>query len=146
VKTPGLHFSLLLVCLAVAGARGYARASSTHRPARATPGQSPFRYFTFDDAVVDAAATADPAGFVSAFDGPVVLDEVQHVPEVLRAIKLAVDRDRRPGRFLLTGSANIMMVPRVSESLAGRMQILSLWPLSQDEIDASADRSGSGRT
>jgi hypothetical protein len=99
----------------------------------------PARYLTFDDAVVDAAARADPAGFVSGLEGPVILDEVQRVPEIFRAIKAAVDRDRRPGRFLLTGSANVMVVPRASESLAGRMEILTLWPLSQDEIASSED-------
>lgn len=65
---------------------------------------------------------------------PVVLDEVQRVPEVFRAIKLEVDRNRRPGRFLLTGSANVLMLPRLSDSLAGRMEILTLWPLSQGEL------------
>jgi predicted AAA+ superfamily ATPase len=63
-----------------------------------------------------------------------VLDEAQRVPELARAIKLAVDADRRPGRFLLTGSASVLMVPQLSESLAGRMEILTLWPLSQGEV------------
>lgn len=63
-----------------------------------------------------------------------MLDEAQRVPELARAIKLAVDADRRPGRFLLTGSASVLMVPQLSESLAGRMEILTLWPLSQGEV------------
>lgn len=66
---------------------------------------------------------------------PVVLDEVQRVPELFLAIKASVDRDRRAGRFLLTGSANVLLLPRLSESLAGRMEILTLWPLSQGEIE-----------
>lgn len=93
------------------------------------------RYLTFDDTTILAAATADPAGFLAGLEGPVALDEVQRVPELFVAIKADVDRDRRPGRYLLTGSANVLMVPKLSESLAGRMEILPLWPLSQGEIE-----------
>jgi len=64
----------------------------------------------------------------------VILDEVQRVPDLFPAIKLEVDRNRQPGRFLLTGSANVMLLPTLSESLAGRMEIHTLWPLSQGEI------------
>jgi predicted AAA+ superfamily ATPase len=92
------------------------------------------RLLFLDDAVTLAAATADPAGFVAAIDGPVVLDEIQRAPDLLPAIKLAVDRRREPGRFLLTGSADVLALPRVSESLAGRMEVLTLWPLSQGEL------------
>jgi len=95
----------------------------------------PARYVTLDDAEVLGAARADPDGFVAGLGERVVLDEVQLVPDLFRAIKAAVDRDRRPGRFLLTGSANVLLVPRVSESLAGRMEVLTLWPLSQGEIE-----------
>lgn len=97
------------------------------------------RYLTLDDAAVLAAASADATGFLAGLDGPVVLDEVQLAPALFPAIKLAVDRQRRPGRFLLTGSANVLLVPKIAESLAGRMEILQLWPLSQGEIDARAD-------
>jgi hypothetical protein len=97
------------------------------------------RYLTFDDPATLAAARADPTGFIAGVGDRVVLDEVQLVPEILRAIKVAVDRERRPGRFLLTGSANILLVPRLSESLAGRMEILSLWPLSQGELEETTD-------
>ena len=65
---------------------------------------------------------------------PVSLDEVQHVPEIFPVIKAAIDRKRQPGQFLLTGSANIMLLPKLSESLAGRMEVLTLWPFSQGEI------------
>jgi hypothetical protein len=98
-------------------------------------GERPARYLTFDDATILAAARHDPAGFVAGLEGPVIIDEVQHVPDIFPALKFAVDRDRQPGRFLLTGSANILLLPRVSESLAGRMEILTLWPLSQGEIE-----------
>lgn len=92
------------------------------------------RYLTFDDAATQAAAHADPAGFVAGLSGPIALDEIQRVPELFPALKVAVDRDRSRGRFLLTGSANVLLLPRLSESLAGRMQVLTLWPLSQGEI------------
>ncbi len=93
------------------------------------------RYLTLDDAVVLAGARADPAGFVSALAGPVILDEVQRAPDLALAIKAAVDRDRRPGRFLLTGSADVLLSPRLSDALAGRMEIRTLWPFSQGEIE-----------
>ncbi len=92
-------------------------------------------YLTLDDAATLAAATSDPAGFIGGFDGPLVLDEVQKAPALFPAIKRAVDRNRKPGRFLLTGSANVLLVPKVSESLAGRIEILTLWPFSQGEIE-----------
>ncbi len=91
-------------------------------------------YFSLDDEEVLAAVRADPGGFVRRLD-KAVLDEVQRVPELLRAIKLSVDQDRRPGRFVLTGSANILALPQISDSLAGRMEVLNLLPLSQAEIE-----------
>jgi hypothetical protein len=90
-------------------------------------------YVTLDDDTVLAGVRGDPAGFLRGLDRAVI-DEVQRAPELLRAIKRAVDDDRRPGRFLLTGSANVLALPQVSESLAGRMEIVSLLPLSQVEI------------
>jgi uncharacterized protein len=92
------------------------------------------RYITFDDAGLLAAAKRDPSGFIAGLDMPVTLDEVQHVPELFPAIKRAVDVNRKPGRFLLTGSANVLLLPRLSESLAGRMEVLTLWPFSQGEM------------
>jgi predicted AAA+ superfamily ATPase len=78
-------------------------------------------------------AMADPAGFIAGLPDEVTLDEVQRVPELLPAIKRAVDRDRRPGRFLLTGSAHLLLLPTVTESLAGRMEIAQLQPLTEAE-------------
>ncbi len=95
------------------------------------------RYFTLDDATILSAATADAAGFVRNQDGLTVIDEVQKAPGLFPAIKRQVDIDRKPGRFLLTGSANVLLLPKLSESLAGRMEITTLWPLSQGEL---ADR------
>jgi len=93
------------------------------------------RYLTLDDPVVLGAAKADPFGFIAALDEPVCLDEVQRAPELFLAIKAAVDKDRRPGRFLLTGSANVLMLPQMADSLAGRMEIIELWPLAQSELN-----------
>lgn len=98
------------------------------------------RYLTLDTAAVLAAATGDPEGFISGLDGPVAIDEIQRAPELFRAIKASVDQDRRPGRFLLTGSANMLALPRLSESLAGRIDITPLWPLSQSEIEGAASK------
>lgn len=95
----------------------------------------PAQYLTLDDATVLAAASGDPAGFLAGLDGPVILDEVQRAPDLFLAIKASVDRDRRPGRYLLTGSADVFLLPRIAESLAGRMEVLTLWPLSQGEIE-----------
>ena len=95
-------------------------------------------YVTLDDVEALNAATADPSGFIfslSTASQPIILDEVQRSPGLFPAIKASVDRDRRPGRFLLTGSANVLLLPKLSESLAGRMEILTLWPLSQTEIE-----------
>lgn len=110
------------------------------------------RYLTLDDATVLSAAAHDPAGLIRNATVPLILDEVQKVPELFPAIKMSVDRDRRPGRFLLTGSANVLLLPRISESLAGRMEVCTLWPLSQGElagvqeafIDRLFDTGGSG--
>lgn len=92
------------------------------------------RYLTLDDTTLLAAAQTDPTAFVRRQEGLVVIDEVQRVPDLLLAIKASVDRDRRPGSFLLTGSANIRLVPKVAGPLVGRMEILTLWPLSQGEM------------
>jgi len=91
-------------------------------------------YRTLDDAATLAAAATDPTGFVRQAGEMLVIDEVQHVPALFPAIKLEVDRNRRPGRFLLTGSANVLLLPKLSESLAGRMEILTLEPLAQAEM------------
>jgi predicted AAA+ superfamily ATPase len=90
-------------------------------------------YISLDDAAFASTARLDPTGFINGLPDVVTLDEVQLVPELLPAIKLAVDRDRRPGRFLLTGSANLLLLPTITESLAGRLEIIRLHPLSEAE-------------
>lgn len=99
----------------------------------------PAEYITLDDSTILAAASADPQAFVEGFESPVIIDEVQRVPELFLAIKAAVDKNRVPGKFLLTGSANVLLLPKISESLVGRMEILNLWPLSQGEIEAKKE-------
>jgi len=93
-----------------------------------------YAYFTFDEEVTRAAATADPVGFIDDLPERTILDEVQRVPEVFASLKLSIDRHRRPGRFILTGSTNVLLVPTLADSLAGRMEIVRLYPLSQAEL------------
>ncbi len=100
-------------------------------------GPHPAPYYSLDSAAVLAAAQSDPEGFVAGLEGPAVIDEVQRVPELALAIKSAVDKNRTPGRFLLTGSSNVMALPRVTDSLAGRVELYTLWPFSQGELDGT---------
>lgn len=99
----------------------------------AEPGR---RYLTLDDELTLLAARQDPTGLIRGLDCAVI-DEIQRAPQLLLAIKKTVDEDRRPGRFLLTGSANLMLLPTVADSLAGRMETLTLLPLSQSELHGS---------
>jgi predicted AAA+ superfamily ATPase len=94
-------------------------------------------YITLDDQTVLAAAQSDPAGFIRGLDRATI-DEIQRAPDLLLAIKKAVDDDYRPGRFLLTGSANVLTLPRVADSLAGRMETLRMLPLARAEIAGKA--------
>jgi len=103
-------------------------------------GEQARRYVTLDDATVLAAAQNDATGFLAGLEKPVTLDEVQRASNLFLPLKAEVDRDRTPGRFLLTGSANVLLLPQLSESLAGRMEILTLRTLSQGEIDGIRER------
>jgi len=98
------------------------------------------RYVTFDDLATRAAARSDPRGFLEGEGRPLIVDEVQHAPDLLPAIKEVVDRHREPGSFVLTGSANVLLLPQISESLAGRSEYLTLWPLSQGELARREER------
>lgn len=98
-------------------------------------GDHPAAYFTLDDATVLNAAATDGASFIAGLPERVVLDEVQRVPALFLALKAEVDRRRQSGRFLLTGSANVWTLPRLADSLAGRMEVVSLWPFSQGELE-----------
>lgn len=97
------------------------------------------RYLSLDDSTAFEAATDDPAGFVAGLEGPVVIDEWQRVGSLARVIKQQVDEAREPGRFLLTGSTSALALPELSDALAGRMEIITLWPLSQGEIAQRRD-------
>lgn len=95
-------------------------------------------YVSLDEAGALAAASEDPMSFLSQMTanqtGTLIIDEVQMVPQLFPAIKLLIDRDRRAGRFLLTGSSNVFLLPKMAESLAGRVEILTLMPFAQSEI------------
>ncbi len=93
---------------------------------------------TLDRAVTRRAAEEDPTGFVD-LPGPMVIDEIQRVPELLLAIKEKVDTDPQPGRFLLTGSARVLGLRTLPDALPGRMETIELWPFSQGEIDGTPD-------
>lgn len=119
-----------VVCLLGPRQCGKSTLARTYAPERA--------YFDLDqDNLLDTALN-DPSGFVGSLPERVTLDEIQRAPEILRAIKVAVDSNRQPGRFILTGSANLLLLPRASESLAGRMEILRLHPLTEAEKESNA--------
>ncbi len=92
-------------------------------------------YVTLDEIDALSAAGRDPTGFIKQYTGPVVIDEIQRAPELFLPIKVEVDKNPQPGRFILTGSANVLTLPKLADTLAGRMEIISLWPLSQGEIE-----------
>lgn len=108
--------------------------------ARKVGGRLRYAYLSFDDDVARNAAEADPAGFLAGLPGRTILDEVQRVPALFTALKAIVDRDRHAGRFILTGSANVLLVPTLADSLAGRMEIIRLYPLAQCELARRAPR------
>ena len=95
-------------------------------------------YLSLDDEAILRTARDDPMGFVASLPDPVTIDEVQRAPALFRAIKGSVDRDRRSGRFLLTGSADLMLLPQLSDSLAGRIEFIPLQPLTEAEKARSA--------
>lgn len=98
-----------------------------------------WNFVTLDDVNQRQFAVSDPAGFIAHYAKKrVVIDEVQRAPELFLTIKQAVDAHRVPGRFILTGSANAMMLPAVSDSLAGRMEVISLFPLAECEIQGKS--------
>jgi len=99
-----------------------------------------YTYITFDDEVQLAAARTDPLGFVADLPYRTTLDEIQRVPELFVTLKAAVDRDRKPGRFMLTGYANVLLAPKLSDSLAGRMEILRLHPLARCELEGTSSK------
>lgn len=120
----------------VMGARQVGKSTLTEEIATV---DHPAQTLTLDDKTTRDSANNDPTGFVAGLQGPVLIDEVQRSPDLLLAIKESVDKDKAPGRFLLTGSANILTAPKIYEALAGRIEIINLSPLAQSEIERSGD-------
>lgn len=120
----------------VNGARQAGKSTLTRLTAGSQPGTV---IRLLDDSATLRAAQDDPAGFVE-HDALMVIDEIQLAPGLLRAIKVAVDLDPRPGRFLLTGSSRVLALRSLPDALPGRMEIIELWPFSQGEISGGPDR------
>jgi predicted AAA+ superfamily ATPase len=99
-----------------------------------------YRYVSFDDEAVRQAAASDPVGFVQDLPAKTILDEVQRVPQIFTSLKSAIDQRRTAGRFILTGSANVLLVPALADSLAGRLGIMRLHPLALCEIASEPPR------
>jgi len=91
-------------------------------------------YITLDDENMLVQAQSDPIGLLHSLDHPIAIDEIQRAPELIKTIKLLVDENRQPGSFILTGSANLMTIPKLSDSLAGRAEFIELYPFSQSEL------------
>jgi predicted AAA+ superfamily ATPase len=115
----------------VIGARQVGKSTLVEQFAR---GEPPRRVVSLDDDIMRRTAIEDPTGFIADLETPAVIDEVQRAPNLLLAIKRSVDIDQRPGRFLLTGSANILTAPTIADALTGRTEYLRLWPFSQAEL------------
>jgi uncharacterized protein len=115
----------------VAGARQVGKSTLAQGIAQS---RHPVEEFSLDVRATREAALADPEGFIAGMRRPAIIDEVQRAPDLLLAIKRAVDRDATPGRFLLTGSANLLTAHKVKDALTGRMETVRLWPLAQSEI------------
>ena len=98
------------------------------------------RYVTLDDGAVRSAAQADPEAFLSDLGSPLVIDEAQRAPALALAIKAAVDRKRAAGRYVITGSADVTAMPALAAALVGRMETITLWPLSQGEIEGHREQ------
>lgn len=95
-------------------------------------------YLDLDDPAVRRLAVDDPTAFVSGLPEPVVLDEFQRVPDLLAAIKAELNVDRRPGRYVLSGSARYDVVPELADFLTGRIELLTLWPFAMAELEPGA--------
>lgn len=118
--------------VAVVGPRQAGKSTLVQQVVAELPGAT---YATLDDPDVRALALDDPVAFVEGRPGLFAVDEVQRAPDLMPAIKAAVDRDQRPGRFLITGSSQLSANREVSETLAGRIERHTLWPLSQGELE-----------
>jgi uncharacterized protein len=118
----------------VAGARQVGKTTLVKDIASAD-GEHPMEFVTLDDRATREAASDDPAGFVAGLGGPAVIDEIQHAPALLLELKRAVDADTVPGRFLITGSADVLASRKAIDALPGRIDRIDLWPLARSEIE-----------
>jgi predicted AAA+ superfamily ATPase len=96
--------------------------------------EHPMPAFTLDDQATREAAMRDPTGFVADLPRPAFIDEIHRVPDLLLALKKAVDEDTAAGRFVITGSANVLESRRIQDALPGRIDRIDMWPLAQSEI------------
>jgi predicted AAA+ superfamily ATPase len=131
LKTPVVEASTHMRVLLVNGARQTGKSTLVRGLFEAD--QTP-AYISLDDVTTLGVARSSPKSFVDSFTGPVIIDEIQRAPELLLPIKQRVDKERKAGQFFLTGSANVLTLPKLADSLAGRMGIYTLWPLSQGEL------------
>ena len=131
------HLELALEDTPVVLINGPRQAGKTTLVREVLKGRAETREVKLDDATTLAAALHDPVAFAGSFDGTLFIDEIQKAKPLFPAIKLLVDENRRPGRFVLTGSANILLLPNIADSLAGRMEIMTLRPLAQCEIEGT---------
>jgi predicted AAA+ superfamily ATPase len=115
----------------VLGARQVGKSTLIEQIAASEPHRT---IVTLDNTETRQAALADPTGFIADLATPAAIDEVQRAPDLMLAIKQSVDRDQRPGRYILTGSANLLTAPTIADALTGRTEYLRLWPLSQAEL------------
>src|ERR1700733_9608089 len=120
----------------LAGARQTGKTTLVHEMGK----EQGYSYVTFDDLFAQGSADADPIGFVNGLKRPTILDEVQSAPKIFLPIKKDIDEYRENGRYLLTGSANPLVIPKLGDSLAGRMLLYELYPLSQGEISGKKER------
>src|SRR5215216_1170996 len=118
----------------VAGARQVGK-TTLIRKITGPGGQRPMRELSLDERATRDAANNDPAGFVAGLDGPAFIDEIHRAPDLLLELKRAVDDDSAPGRFVITGSANVLASKKILDALPGRIDRFTLWPLAQTEIE-----------
>ncbi len=102
--------------------------------------EHPASYLTLDDEGTRRSALDDPTGFIAVISGPAVIDEIQRAPDLMLAIKVRLDTVNDRGQFLLTGSANVVTLPRIADALPGRVEYIRLWPFSQGELGGVRER------